>query len=71
MVESELESWYKSKILTIYQATAETVNLDAPHAPKEESIKAFDSILPDLKKDLVHMRKERQSTSPETLLVCS
>lgn len=42
-------------------ATAETVDLDATHAPKEESIKAFDAILPDLKKDLVHMRRERSS----------
>ncbi|KAK0383303.1 hypothetical protein NLU13_9216 [Sarocladium strictum] len=46
-------------------ATAETVQLDAPHAPKEDAIKAFDSILPDLKKDLVHMRKERQKHEPE------
>ncbi|KAL2207386.1 hypothetical protein CC79DRAFT_1321484 [Sarocladium strictum] len=46
-------------------ATAETVQLDAPHSPKEESIKAFDSILPDLKKDLVHMRKERNKHEPE------
>ncbi|KAH8177533.1 hypothetical protein LIA77_02615 [Sarocladium implicatum] len=46
-------------------ATAETVHLDALHAPKEDAIKAFDAILPELKKELVHMRKERQKHEPE------
>ncbi|KAF7551712.1 hypothetical protein G7046_g7642 [Stylonectria norvegica] len=37
-------------------ATAETVDLGPPHAPKEDSIEAFNTILLDIKKSIVHLR---------------
>ncbi|KAI1302499.1 hypothetical protein F5Y03DRAFT_396482 [Xylaria venustula] len=36
--------------------TPDTVNLGPPHAPKEESIKAFTEIEPELKKELLHLK---------------
>jgi len=42
-------------------ATAETVELGAPHAPKEESLKAFDAVHIDIKKALQHLRHESNS----------
>lgn len=42
-------------------ATAETVDLGAPHAPKEESLKAFDAVHVDIKKALQHLRHESNS----------
>lgn len=46
-------------------ATAETVELSPPHAPKEESIKVFGQIEHDLKKTLVHLRHEHNKHEPE------
>ena len=39
-------------------ATAETVDLGPPHPPKEDTIEAFNAILPDLKHKLVHLRRD-------------
>ncbi|KAJ4008332.1 hypothetical protein NW766_009324 [Fusarium irregulare] len=39
-------------------ATAETVDLGPAHPPKEDSIVAFEQILPELKKKLVHLRHD-------------
>jgi hypothetical protein len=44
-------------------ATADTVELGPPHAPKEESIKAFKEIEVDLKKYLQHARHSYNSES--------
>ncbi|WYZ34375.1 hypothetical protein EsH8_I_000651 [Colletotrichum jinshuiense] len=46
-------------------ATAETVDLGAVHEPKEESIKVFKEIEHDLKKELLHIRREHQKHEPE------
>jgi len=46
-------------------ATAETVKLGPPHAPKQESIKAFKEIEHELKKQLVHIRHEHDKHEPE------
>lgn len=52
--------------LTIHQqATAETVDLGSTHPPKEDSIKALNEILPDLKHELIHSRREKSSASPK------
>lgn len=48
-------------MLTKAQATAETVNLGPAHPPKEDAISAFEQILPELKKSLVHLRHEYSS----------
>jgi len=40
-------------------ATKETADLGLPHHPKEESTAAFASILEEIKKELVHMRHNR------------
>ncbi|KAK2047042.1 hypothetical protein LZ31DRAFT_564024 [Colletotrichum somersetense] len=45
-------------------ATAETVDLGEVHEPKEESIKVFREIEHDLKKELLHIRREYQSIFP-------
>lgn len=45
------------------KATKETVDLGPPHAPKEESIKAFKEIESELKKQLVHLRHDHDSRS--------
>jgi hypothetical protein len=42
-------------------ATAETVDLGSAHPPKEESIVAFQHVLPELKKKLVHLRHDYNS----------
>jgi hypothetical protein len=42
-------------------ATADTITLSEPHAPKEASIKAFQSIEPTLKQQLVKLRHDRDS----------
>ncbi|RSL70530.1 hypothetical protein CEP54_001716 [Fusarium duplospermum] len=39
-------------------ATAETVDLGPAHPPKEDAISAFEQILPELKKNLIHLRHE-------------
>ncbi|CAM1507330.1 Fc.00g069710.m01.CDS01 [Cosmosporella sp. VM-42] len=39
-------------------ATAETVDLGPAHPPKEDSIEAFNSILLDIKKNIVHLRHD-------------
>lgn len=54
--------------MPLIQATAETVDLGAVHEPKEESIKVFKEIEHDLKKELLHIRREHQSTSLPDLL---
>ncbi|WDK13598.1 hypothetical protein CGRA01v4_04879 [Colletotrichum graminicola] len=41
-------------------ATAETVDLGEVHEPREESIKVFREIEHDLKKELLHIRREYQ-----------
>ncbi|KAK0729434.1 hypothetical protein B0T21DRAFT_212886 [Apiosordaria backusii] len=46
-------------------ATAETVELGAPHEPKEESLKVFGQIEHELKKTLVHIRHEHNKHEPE------
>ncbi|KZL86438.1 hypothetical protein CI238_02589 [Colletotrichum incanum] len=46
-------------------ATAETVDLGEVHEPKEESIKVFKEIEHDLKKELLHIRREHQKHEPE------
>jgi hypothetical protein len=45
-------------------ATAETVELGAPHEPKEESIKAFSEIEVELKKTLQHLRHDMMKHEP-------
>jgi hypothetical protein len=45
-------------------ATAETVELGAPHKPKEESIKAFSEIEVELKKTLQHLRHDMTKHEP-------
>jgi hypothetical protein len=42
-------------------ATAETVQLSEPHAPKEASIKTFEDVLPTLKQELVKLRRDHDS----------
>ncbi|ORY66502.1 uncharacterized protein BCR38DRAFT_484120 [Pseudomassariella vexata] len=46
-------------------ATAETVDLGSPHPPKEESLKAFTTLLPDLKSTLLHQRRTYAKHEPE------
>ncbi|RGP73635.1 hypothetical protein FLONG3_6285 [Fusarium longipes] len=46
-------------------ATAETVDLGPAHTPKEDSIIAFEQILPELKKTLVHTRRDYNKHEPE------
>ncbi|KAI0111532.1 hypothetical protein F4814DRAFT_450209 [Daldinia grandis] len=51
-------------ILEIH-ATAETVELGPPHAPKEESLKVFSEIESELKKTLLHMKHTYLKHEPE------
>lgn len=44
-------------------ATEETVQLNEAHAPQQASIDAFNSILESLKKELVKLRRDHDSTS--------
>lgn len=53
----------KLDINSLTQATAETVDLGPVHPPKEDSITAFEQILPELKKTLVHLRHDYNSES--------
>ncbi|KAF4464642.1 hypothetical protein FALBO_8525 [Fusarium albosuccineum] len=46
-------------------ATAETVDLGPPHPPKEDSITAFEQVLPDIKKSLIHLRHDYAKHEPE------
>jgi hypothetical protein len=46
-------------------ATAETVNLGDAHEPNEESFRVFHQIEHELKKTLVHLRREYQKHEPE------
>lgn len=46
-------------------ATADTVNLGPPHAPKEESINVFNEIQHELKKQLIHLRHQHDKHEPE------
>ncbi|ORY12840.1 hypothetical protein BCR34DRAFT_481975 [Clohesyomyces aquaticus] len=46
-------------------ATAETIQLSEPHAPKEASIQAFESILDSLKHELVKVRHEHDKHESE------
>lgn len=45
-------------------ATQDTVDLGPPHAPKEDSIKAFNEIEQDLKRQLIHTRHQHDSKLP-------
>lgn len=47
------------------QATAETVDLSPPHAPKDESIKSFNELESTLKKELAHLRREHDKHEKE------
>ncbi|KAL4727519.1 hypothetical protein ACLX1H_006433 [Fusarium chlamydosporum] len=42
-------------------ATAETVDLGPAHPPKEDAIIAFEQVSPELKKTLVHTRRDYNS----------
>jgi hypothetical protein len=53
--------------LTKHKATADTVDLGPPHAPKEESINVFNEIERELKKHLIHTRHEHNSEAAEIL----
>ncbi|KLP02095.1 uncharacterized protein FFB20_15721 [Fusarium fujikuroi] len=55
----------KLDINSLTQATAETVDLGPVHPPKEDSITAFEQILPELKKTLVHLRHDYNKHEPE------
>ncbi|KAF5632468.1 hypothetical protein F52700_6455 [Fusarium sp. NRRL 52700] len=55
----------KLDIDALIQATAETVDLGPVHPPKEDSITAFEQILPELKKTLVHLRHDYNKHEPE------
>ncbi|KAI0525786.1 hypothetical protein F5B22DRAFT_657066 [Xylaria bambusicola] len=46
-------------------ATADTVDLGPPHPPKEESLKAFTEVEPDLKKELLHLKHTYLRHEPE------
>ncbi|KAI0484743.1 hypothetical protein GGR56DRAFT_615220 [Xylariaceae sp. FL0804] len=46
-------------------ATAETVDLSPPHAPKEESLKAFGQFEAELKKNLLHLKHTYLKHEPE------
>ncbi|OCL11115.1 hypothetical protein AOQ84DRAFT_336389 [Glonium stellatum] len=46
-------------------ATADTVSLSEPHAPKEASVKAFESVLPSLKHELVKLRRDHNKHETE------
>ncbi|EQB44611.1 hypothetical protein CGLO_16624 [Colletotrichum gloeosporioides Cg-14] len=46
-------------------ATAETVDLGPVHEPKEESVKVFKDIEHELKKELLHTRREYQKHERE------
>lgn len=47
------------------QATAETVELSPPHAPKEEAIKSFKELEHELKRELVHLRHDHDKHEKE------
>lgn len=47
------------------QATAETVDLSPPHAPKDESIKSYKELEQTLKKELIHLRHEHDKHEKE------
>ncbi|KAF4630101.1 hypothetical protein G7Y89_g8037 [Cudoniella acicularis] len=46
-------------------ATAETVSMGPVHTPKEESIKAFNEIEVELKKNIQHLRHETAKHEPQ------
>ncbi|CAH0055059.1 unnamed protein product [Clonostachys solani] len=46
-------------------ATAETVDLGPPHPPKEDSIVAFKHTLPEIKHELIRLRREYTKHEPE------
>ena len=46
-------------------ATAETVDLGPSHPPREDSIEAFNAILPDLKHELIRLRRDYSKHEPE------
>ncbi|KAG9253588.1 uncharacterized protein F5Z01DRAFT_147570 [Emericellopsis atlantica] len=46
-------------------ATAETVDLGPAHPPKEDSIVAFEHLLPELKSQLARMRRDYQKHETE------
>ncbi|KAI1111004.1 hypothetical protein F5Y14DRAFT_454418 [Nemania sp. NC0429] len=46
-------------------ATVDTVDLGPPHAPKEESLKAFEEVEHELKKQLLHLKHTYLKHEPE------
>ncbi|KAF2967172.1 hypothetical protein GQX73_g6359 [Xylaria multiplex] len=46
-------------------ATADTVDLGPPHAPKEESLRAFAEVEADLKRELLHLKHTYLKHEPE------
>ncbi|KAI1133654.1 hypothetical protein F5Y10DRAFT_228287 [Nemania abortiva] len=46
-------------------ATADTVDLGPPHAPKEESLRAFGEVEADLKRELLHLKHTYLKHEPE------
>ncbi|KAI9171936.1 hypothetical protein HJFPF1_01427 [Paramyrothecium foliicola] len=60
-----IHSSSNSHIPNSSMATAETVDLGPSHPPKEDSIEAFNAILPDLKRELVRIRRDHQKHEPE------
>ena len=49
----------------IGQATAETVDLTPPHAPKSEAIKSFKELEHELKRELIHLRHDHDKHEKE------
>lgn len=46
-------------------ASAETCPLNDPHPPKEGSIAAFETLLPEIKTSLIHLRHKHDKHEPE------
>lgn len=46
-------------------ADAETCELTPSHSPKRAAIKSFDALLPEIRKQLVHLRRDHDKHEPE------
>jgi hypothetical protein len=46
-------------------ADAETCKLSPPHAPKEAAIRSFKQLLPEIKRQLIHLRHTHDKHEPE------
>jgi hypothetical protein len=51
-------------------ADASTCELSASHPPKPSAIKSFTLLLPEIKKQLVHLRHKHDKHEPEVILTC-